>query len=171
MIRFTKKSIEFDCSSAFFDAKKAVQLKPDYDKASFRMAQCSFQLKKYDECIELCSKYEKQYGQIEKCTALRQKARETHLQELRDERKRKSEHRKKGETLQRTIDALKERNIKFEEQLQSTPYEELIRPTYIPLEEYPIQITEDGLLRWPAVFCYPEFEICDFQQELLDSNV
>lgn len=135
------------------------------------MAQCSFHLKKYDECIEQCTKYEKQYGQTDKCKELRTMARETHLRELRDERKRQNDYRKKGELLNRTIETLKERKIRFEEQLQSTPYEELIRPKYIPLEEYPIQMSEDGQLRWPAAFCYPEFEICDFQQQLYDSNV
>lgn len=156
--------------SSYFDAKKAVQLKSDYEKASFRMAQCSFFSKKYDECIELCNNYEKQYGKTEKSSELRNKARETHVKELRDERKRQTEQRKKGELLQRTIDTLKERKIQFEEQLPSTPYEVLMRPAYIPLEDSPIQMDESGELRWPAIFCYPEFEIVDFQQQLSDST-
>lgn len=160
----------FICRSSFIDAKKAIQLKADYEKAAFRMAQCSFHLKKYEECIDLCNKYIDKYGQSDKCLELRKKARETHLQVLRDERKKQNEHRRKGETLKRTIDELKARGIKFEEQLASSAYEDLIRPTYIPLEEYPIQISEDGMLRWPAIFCYPEFEICDFQQQLHDNN-
>lgn len=153
------------------DAKKAVSLKSDYEKAEFRMAQCTFHLKSYEECIELCNKFIEKYGQNEKCAELRKNAREKHLEELRDERRKQADVRRKGETLKRTIDELKKRGIKFEEQLDESRYEDLIRPTYIPLEEYPIQICEDGLLRWPAVFCYPEFVICDFQQQLYDNNV
>lgn len=156
--------------SSFYDAKKALNLKPDYEKAAFRMAQCSFHLKKYEECIDLCNKYLDTYGQVEKCLELRQKARETHLQSLRDERKKQNEHRRKGETLKRTIEELKSRGIKFEEQIKKSAYVDLIKPTYLPLEEYPIQISDDGMLRWPAIFCYPEFEICDFQQQLHDNN-
>lgn len=134
------------------------------------MSQCAFHLKKYEECIELCNEYTEKFGQNDKCLDLRKKARETHLQELRDERKKQNEQRRKGESLKRTIDELKARAIKFEEQLPSSKYEDLIRPTYLPLEEYPVQITNDGQLRWPAIFCYPEFEICDFQQQIYDNN-
>lgn len=147
-----------------------MNLKPDYEKAAIRMAQCAFHLKKYEECIELCNKYTDQFGQNDKCLELRKKARETHLQELRDDRKKQNEHRRKGETLKRTIAELKARGIKFEEQVESSSYEDLIKPSYLPLEEYPIQMTDEGFLRWPAVFCYPEFEICDFQQQIYDSN-
>lgn len=135
------------------------------------MAQCSFYLKRYEECIELCNSYAEQFGQTDKCNELKKKARETHVQELRDERKKQIEVRKKGETLKRTIDELKARGIKFEEQLPTSRYEDLIKPGYIPLEEFPIQMIDDNILRWPAVFCYPEFECCDFQQQLSDFNV
>lgn len=134
------------------------------------MAQCSFYLKNFEECIELCNKYIDQFGQTDKCLELRKKARETHLQELRDERRRQNEQRRKGETLKRTIEELKARGIKFEEQLKTSSYEDLIKTTYLPLEDYPIQITDDGQLRWPALFCYPEYEICDFQQQIYDNN-
>lgn len=157
--------------SSFFDGKKALNLKPDYEKAAYRIAQCSLHMKNYDECIELCNKYAEQFGQNDKIIELKKKARETHLTELRDERKRQTEIRKKGETLKRTIDELKTRGVKFEEQLPSSRYEDLIRPGYIPLEEYPIQMTGDNVLRWPSIFCYPEYECCDFQQQLTDNNV
>lgn len=156
--------------SSFIDAKKAVALKPEYEKAEFRMAQCSFNLKRYGECIDVCNKYTEKYGQGDKICELRRKAREHHLQKLRDERKEQSEQRRKGETLKQTIDELKKRHIKFEEQVsnEKIPFEHLIVPQYIPLQDFPIQMTESGHLRWPAVFCYPEFVICDFQQQLND---
>lgn len=157
-------------SSSFYDAKKAIELNTDYEKAALRMAQCKFHLKKYEECIDLCNKFTDKFGQNDKCLELRKLARETHLQQLRDERKKQNEHRRKGEALKRTIDELKTRGIKFEEQLKTSAYEDLIKPTYLPLEEFPIQITDDGSLRWPAIICYPEFEICDFQQQLHDNN-
>lgn len=137
------------------------------------MAQCSFHLKRYEECIDACNKFIEKYGQNEKIVELRRKARENHLQALRDQRKEQTEHRRKGETLKRTIDELKSRNIRFEEQVPgaATPYEHLIRPHYLPLEDFPIQMMESGQMRWPAAFCYPEFTLCDFQQQLLDDNV
>lgn len=160
-------------SSSFIDAKKAIALKPSYEKAELRMAQCSFHLKRYEECIDICNKFIEKHGQNEKIVELRRKARESHLQLLRDQRKEQTEQRRKGETLKRTIDELKSRKIKFEEQVPGTaiPYEHLIRPQYLPLEDFPIHMTESGQLRWPAVFCYPEFTLCDFQQQLMDDNV
>lgn len=153
------------------DAKKAISLKPNYEKAELRMAQCLHNLKRYEECIDICTKFIEKFGPNEKISELRKAARESHLQELRNQRKEQSEHRRKGETLKRTIDELKRRGIKFEEQLDSSRYEDLIRPHYVPLEDYPIQINDAGVLRWPAVFCYPEFVLCDFQQQLHDDTV
>lgn len=154
------------------DATKALTYKSDYEKAELRVAQCLLHLKRYEDCLAACTKYTDKYGTNDKIMDLRKTAREEHLFQLRDERKRANDERKKGELLSRTVAELKKRGIRFEEQTNKTRLEDLLRPVYIPLEEFPICIDQlNDVLRWPAVFCYPEFEFCDFQQSLNDDVV
>lgn len=158
--------------SSFEDAKRALALKADYEKAEIRLVQCLCHLKKYEECLAACTKYADKYGTTDKITELRKTARDEHLQQLRNERKRAAELRKQGEALSRTVAELTKRGIKFEEQTDKTRIQDILRPIYAPVEDFPIHIDElgEGLV-WPACFCYPEFEYCDFQQELEDNVV
>lgn len=158
--------------TALADAQKALTFKSDYEKSELRCAQCLLYLKRYEECLEACTKYTDKYGMNDKVTELRKKARDEHLQQLRDERKRANDERKKGELLSRTVAELKKRGIRFEEQTDKSNLADLLRPVYIPLEDFPIRIDQlSDELSWPAVFCYPEFEFCDFQQCLSDNVV
>lgn len=71
---------------------------------------------------------------------------------------------------QKLRDTLEQRAIKFDDQrinkrLNIT--EELLRPKFLPLEDYPVHLDDDGsTLIWPAAFSYPEFLLSDFQQQL-----
>lgn len=72
----------------------------------------------------------------------------------------------------RTVAELTVRGIRFEEQTPKTRIQDLLQPAYVPLEDFPIRIEQlSDELVWPAVFCYPEFEFCDFQQQLNDNVV
>lgn len=129
-------------------------------------------MKKYQDCLNACTEYETKYGSTEKINELRKNARENHLKQLRDERKREVELKKQGEVVTRTVNELTKRSIKFEEQTDKTRIQDILRPIYAPLEDFPIHIDQLGVgLVWPACFCYPEFEYCDFQQELEDNIV
>lgn len=158
--------------SSLTDAEKAISIQSDYEKAEIRVAQCLWHLKRYENCLAACTKYADKYGGTnDKITDLRKNAREAHLKQLRDQRKLANEIKKKGECLSRTVAELTKRRIRFEEQTERTRIQDILRPIYVPLEEFPIHIDEfngDSLI-WPAVFCYPEFEFCDFQQELNDN--
>ena len=75
--------------------------------------------------------------------------------------------KKKEQLLQRTINELEGRKIKFEEKRHNEPItENLIRPKLAPLEDYPVRIDENGILVWPISFCYPEYLFSDFQQQV-----
>lgn len=160
----------YDCRTSLADAEKALSLKPDYEKAEMRVAQCLLHLKRYEACLDACSEYADKYGTNDALTKLRTKARNEHMQVLRDERERTAVERKKSEAITRTEAELHSRGVRFEEALGKTRLRNILRPTYVPLEDFPIHLNKmgDGLV-WPAVFCYPEFEICDFQQELEDN--
>lgn len=137
-----------------------------------RIPLCLFNLKRYEECLELSTKYVDQYGSTDKIVDLRKNAREAHLKILLEQRKTAAQHRKKSEKLSRTVAELTKRGIKFEEQTDKSRIEDLLTPVYDPLTEFPIHIQESGDgLTWPAIFCYPELELCDFQQGLEDDVV
>jgi len=74
---------------------------------------------------------------------------------------------------QKLRDALEQRVVKFDDQpinKRLNISEDLLRPKFLPLEDYPVHLDEDGSsLIWPAAFSYPEFLLSDFQQNLPES--
>lgn len=99
---------------------------------------------------------------------LRKESLELKAQKARDERREQSKEKRKAEAVQRTVEAIKKRGVRFEVPggctLDVTP--ELLRPFLAPLEDFPVHLDEVGGLVWPAAFCYPEFVFSDFQQNL-----
>lgn len=63
------------------------------------------------------------------------------------------------------------RNITFCESDQISDLEEKdLIPILPPLEDHMVSINEeDGGLEWPLAFCYPEYEIMDFQQKVSEN--
>lgn len=87
----------------------------------------------------------------------------------RNQRKEAAEKKKKLQQFYNLLKALEQRQVKFDDQKQGQPItEELLKPKFLPLEDFPVHIDEDDAnsLVWPAAFCYPEFLYSDFQQQL-----
>ncbi|XP_055599930.1 DNA polymerase interacting tetratricopeptide repeat-containing, protein of 47 kDa [Uranotaenia lowii] len=151
--------------SALLDAQKAFELKPDYDKARWRAAQCASLLDKYDLCTELCDQILKNDSENLQALELRKNVVNKKLTKERDSRKLAHLERKKLEQQTQTVEQLRQRGIKFEEPgVLDKPNK--LRPRLAPLEDFMVTADGNGVLHWPTVFCYPQFLSSDFQQQL-----
>ncbi|XP_062554417.1 DNA polymerase interacting tetratricopeptide repeat-containing, protein of 47 kDa [Armigeres subalbatus] len=151
--------------SAMIDAQKALDLKPDYDKALWRVAQCAGILDKFDVCIERCDEILQKDPTNSLALDLRKSTLAKKVAQERDARKVAQLERRKQEQLERTLDALKKREVQFEER-DALTNEKRLKPRLAPLEDFMVKADSNGVLHWPTVFCYPQFLSTDFQQQL-----
>lgn len=141
-----------------------------YIKAEMRAAQCNNSLEKYDECILHCDGVLLIDAAHKPALELRKSAQQKKANRQRDARKQNALERKKQEQLEKTVNALALRNVKFDGQKGNEITVELMRPCLGPLEDFPVHLDDDGQsLIWPAAFCYPEFLFSDFQQQLSEN--
>ncbi|XP_055854608.1 DNA polymerase interacting tetratricopeptide repeat-containing, protein of 47 kDa [Episyrphus balteatus] len=153
--------------SALVDAEKALEYKPNYAKCKWRAAQSAFFVNKFENAIEHCEQILDENPENTSAKELIKNVIAKKLEVERNERKAASEVKKKLTQFHHTIDLLKERGVKFDDIKPNTRLtEELLRPKFLPLEDFPVHIDEDNILIWPAAFSYPEFMFSDFQQNL-----
>uniref|UniRef100_A0A182J5L0 Cns1/TTC4 wheel domain-containing protein n=1 Tax=Anopheles atroparvus TaxID=41427 RepID=A0A182J5L0_ANOAO len=151
------------------DAQKALELKPDYDKARWRAAQCASAIGRYELCVELCDTILQRDPTNEPAVDLRKSCLSRKATQLRDERKEARLEREKQDQWNRTVAELSKRSVKFEER-NALVDERKLKPRLAPLEDFMVTCDKDGILHWPVVFCYPEFHTTDFQQQLSEET-
>ncbi|KAL7736381.1 hypothetical protein ACLKA6_014847 [Drosophila palustris] len=159
--------------SALSDAQRALFYKPVYTKARWRAAQCAHELDKFDLCTQLCEELLEVDIDHKEAKALLHKNKMKKLDIERNQRKEAAEAKRQLTRFQKLKDALEHRAVKFDDQpINKRPNisEDLLRPKFLPLEDYPVHLDQDGSsLIWPAAFSYPEFLLSDFQQQLPES--
>ncbi|XP_017010044.2 DNA polymerase interacting tetratricopeptide repeat-containing, protein of 47 kDa [Drosophila takahashii] len=156
--------------SSLSDAQRALFHKPDYTKARWRSAQCAYELDRFDVCTQMCEELLEVDVDHKEANALLHKNKMKKLEIERNQRKEAAEAKRRLTRFHRLRDAIEQRAIKFDDQRlgkKATLSEELLRPKFLPLEDHPVHLDEDGsTLIWPAAFSYPEFLFSDFQQQL-----
>ncbi|XP_016958379.1 DNA polymerase interacting tetratricopeptide repeat-containing, protein of 47 kDa [Drosophila biarmipes] len=156
--------------SSLSDAQRALFYKPDYTKARWRSAQCAYELERFDVCTQMCEELLEVDVDHKEANALLHKNKMKKLEIERNQRKEAAEAKRRLTRFHRLRDAIEQRAIKFDDQKvgkKATLSEELLRPKFLPLEDHPVHLDEDGsTLVWPAAFSYPEFLFSDFQQQL-----
>ena len=156
--------------STIADARAALEHKQDYSKAKMRILKSLMQLKKYEEACTEVQKFliedptNKELIDIQKIAITKK------TEKLRDERKTQMMEKKKRQDFQTLVQALVQRKVKFEEvrkgNLSSDLTLEILSPKLEPLEYFPISLDKQGNILYPAIFCYPEFQLTDLQQQL-----
>ncbi|XP_034654376.1 DNA polymerase interacting tetratricopeptide repeat-containing, protein of 47 kDa [Drosophila subobscura] len=156
--------------SSLSDAQRALFFKPDYTKARWRSAQCAYELEKFDVCTQMCEELLEVDVDHKEAKALLHKNKMKKLETERNQRKEAAESKRRLTRFHKLRDAIEQRAIKFDDQKVGKKVnitEELLRPKFLPLEDHPVHIDDDGsTLIWPAAFSYPEFLFSDFQQQL-----
>ncbi|KAH8272813.1 hypothetical protein KR018_000475, partial [Drosophila ironensis] len=174
--------------SALGDAQKALHHKPDYTKARWRAAQCAHELDKFDVCSQMCEELLEVDVDHKEAKALLHKNKMkkvskteylsprnliscfSQLETERNQRKEAADAKRRLNRFHRLREAIEQRAVKFDDQKigqKANITEELLRPKFLPLEDHPVHLDDDGsTLVWPAAFSYPEFLFSDFQQQL-----
>uniref|UniRef100_A0A336MPM7 CSON002216 protein n=1 Tax=Culicoides sonorensis TaxID=179676 RepID=A0A336MPM7_CULSO len=157
--------------SALNDAIKAIELKPDYTKAKLRAAYCCLELDKFPECLQYCEQLLQVDPLNRQVTNIISEASNKKVMKLRNARKFESIQKKKEEELNLLLSEFEKRNITFCEKDKISALEEKdIFPLLPPLEDHMVSFDkETETLYWPAAFCYPEYEVMDFEQKLSEN--
>lgn len=156
--------------SAISDAELAVKLKSGYAKAKLRILKCLIELKKYDEACTKVQQYLTEDPTNKDLIDFQKVAITKKTEKLRDERKLLMNEKKKRQEFQTLVQVLIQRKVKFEEvrngNLSSDLTVEILKPKVDPLEDHPVSLDKQGFVYYPAIFCYPEFQLTDLQQHM-----
>ncbi|EFN83468.1 tetratricopeptide repeat protein 4 isoform X1 [Harpegnathos saltator] len=150
--------------SSLNDCKLALSLKQEYPKALLRAATCSFHLKDYDQCIELCDKLlakaatDKDILKLQNDAVLgkacleRDKRKQTRLEKQLN----KADEKLLKAVLERGINIQTSNNLKIE--LSDLDHNE----SHIPQKR--VELDTNNRLLWPVLILYPESMQSDFVQ-------
>lgn len=156
--------------SSLNDANKSIELKPDYAKPKARIVKCYLELKKFEEALKQLEEYLVEDPCNKDLIDLQKQAITLKTQKARDERKAEMAEKKKKEDFEKTVAALVQRRVKFEEirsgNLKEKFTPEILKPKLDPLEKFHAKLDTQNVLHWPVAFCYPEYQMTDFQQQL-----
>jgi tetratricopeptide (TPR) repeat protein len=156
--------------SAIADAKLALELKKDYSKAKLRIIKSLLELKKFDEACDQVQEFLIEDPTNKDLIDLQKTAITKKTEKLRDERKTQMLEKKKRQDFQTLVQALVQRKVKIEEirkgNLSSELTPEILLPKVEPLEYFPTSLDKQGNVLYPAIFCYPEYQLTDLQQQL-----
>jgi tetratricopeptide (TPR) repeat protein len=149
--------------SSITDCILARKFKPDHLKAIVRGCQCCVELRKYADSVRWCDEGLAIAPTDEKLLSLRAKADKLLRQEERDRRKVSAKAKKDAAKDNELLDAIKSRGIKLEPSQAARTTDAL---TMSNLEtQHPgaqrVSLDADGILHWPVMFVYPEFEELD----------
>ncbi|CAG9570717.1 unnamed protein product [Danaus chrysippus] len=148
--------------SALYDSEKALSYNPEHEKSRLRAAKSALQISKFDTCIEHCQKLLEQKPTDKELSKLMADAKKKKLLVARDERKKKKVEAKKSEQKDLVIKAVIERGIKISKCEDEDDVDlSKLEPT-LPGAQDSIVHLEDGILKWPVLFLYPEYQTSDF---------
>lgn len=104
----------FHFRSALKDSEEALKLKPEYDKALIRAANCCFEMKLYKKCVEFCDQVLDKNKTNTIILELRKKSINEQKLKERNERKRELEEKKKMKDEENLISEILRRGYQLE---------------------------------------------------------
>lgn len=148
--------------SALFDSEKALTFNPNHTKARLRAAKAALEVIKYDTCIEHCQKLLESENKDKEIVELLNTAKKKKLQYERDQRKKERKNAKDSEQKELVIKAIIERGIKISKCDDEDDIDLSKLEPSLPGSQDAIVHIEDGVLRWPILLLYPEYQMTDF---------
>lgn len=148
--------------SSLSDCEKALTFNPNHTKARLRAAKSAYEVAKYDICIEHCQKYLEIEPDDNTVKALLNNAKKKKQMQERDQRKKEKIDSKKAEQKESIVKAIIDRGIRVsncddEDDIDLSKLE----PSLPGAQDAVVHI-EDGILKWPVLFLYPEYQMTDF---------
>ncbi|KAJ0171505.1 hypothetical protein K1T71_013055 [Dendrolimus kikuchii] len=150
--------------SALYDSEKALKFNPEHKKARLRAAKAAFEIKHFDTCIKHCEILLETSKDKEVTEILNTAKKKLMLQE-RDERKKLSKDAKNAEQKEAVITAIIDRGIKISNCEDEDDIDLSKLEPSLPGAQDAIVHIEDGILKWPVLFLYPEYQMTDFVKD------
>lgn len=150
--------------SALCDSEKALTYNPNHGKARLRAAKAAFEVAKYDLCIEHCQKLLEDTKDKEVIDLLNTAKKKKMLTE-RDQRKQAHIDAKNAVQKETVIQAIIQRGIKISNCADEQDVDLSKLEPSLPGAQDSIVHLENGILRWPVLFLYPEYQMTDFIKE------
>ncbi|XP_073227337.1 tetratricopeptide repeat protein 4-like [Porites lutea] len=141
--------------SAINDATVARKLQPTYMKAILRGASACVEVQRYDEALKWCDDGLAIEPVNKKLLDLRNKSVAEQKRVQRDQRKAMIKEKKEKSKVEALLSAVKDRGVHLEHQ------DDLTRSISDGGLDVKVHLDTDGVLHWPVLFVYPEFNQTD----------
>lgn len=147
--------------SSLFDSEKALTFNPEHTKARIRAAKSALEVAKYDTCIEHCQKLLLTSKEKE-ITEILNKAKKSKMIQERDQRKNERRTAKENEQKDLVIKAIIDRGIKISKCDDEDDIDLSKLEPSLPGAQDSIVHIDNGILKWPILLLYPEYQLTDF---------
>lgn len=148
--------------SALFDSEKALSFNPEHVKARLRAAKSALEVAKYDTCIEHCEKLLESQSKDKEIIDLLNTAKRKKMIQERDQRKKEKLDTKNAEQKDGVLKAIIERKIKISKCDDEDDVDLSKLEPSLPGAQDAIVHIKDGILHWPILVLYPEYQMTDF---------
>ncbi|EZA56707.1 Tetratricopeptide repeat protein [Ooceraea biroi] len=151
--------------SSLNDCKLTLKLNPQYWKALNRAATCSYHIKNYDQCIDLCDQFLNHSPTDKAILKLKSGAAAARERFLRDKRKQEKLERKLDNEKEKLLEAIWQRGINLETTDGKRNLElKDLEPQAPQIAQCRVHFDEKDKLVWPVIILYPESQQTDFIQ-------
>ncbi|XP_071556720.1 DNA polymerase interacting tetratricopeptide repeat-containing, protein of 47 kDa [Temnothorax nylanderi] len=158
--------------SCLNDCKLALKFKPRYPKALSRAATCSFHIKDYDRCIDLCDQFLDHSPTDKTILKLKSDAVIARGRLQRDKRKQEREEKKLDKEDEKLLETISRKGISLEltNDKQKLELRDL-EPQVPQIAQSRVHFDEKGKLVWPVMILYPETQQTDFIQNFHEDTL
>ncbi|XP_078041559.1 DNA polymerase interacting tpr containing protein of 47kD [Augochlora pura] len=158
--------------SSLNDSKHALKLKPNYPKVLIRAATCSFHVKDYDQCIQLCDQFLDESPTDKKILSLKAEAVTARERLKRDKRKQERLEKKLDKEEEELINIIKNKGINLELTNQKKkPDLKDLEPQIPQIAQSRVHLDSENKLVWPVMILYPETHQTDFIQNFHEETL
>ncbi len=158
--------------SALIDCRLALSKTPGHRKALVKGAQCCLQLKRYQECVDLCDVGLTADAKDEELLELRAKATKGEAEEKRNARREAAMLKKKQTEESKILSAIEKKGITIMQGKGKYLELEDLEPTHPAALRKRVHFVDGSgdLLVWPVLFLYPEHGETDFIEEFVEDQ-
>ncbi|XP_067207479.1 DNA polymerase interacting tetratricopeptide repeat-containing, protein of 47 kDa [Linepithema humile] len=157
--------------SCLNDCKMALKLKPEYPKALNRAATCSFHIKDYDQCIDLCDEFLDQSPTDKAIMQLRSDAEIAQGCSERDKRKQDKLEEKLNKEDEKLIETILKKGINLEFTNEGKLELKDLEPQVPQIAQNRVHFDEKNKLVWPVMILYPETHQTDMIQNFHEDTL
>lgn len=151
--------------STLNDSEKALSCNPNHIKARLRAAKSAAEIAKYDTCIQHCEKLLESQSNSKEIRDLLNNAKKKRAMQQRDQRKKDHTDAKAEQQKDTVVKAIKDHKIRVWKCDGEADIDLSKLEPNLPGADDAIVHIKDGLLYWPVLFLYPEYQMTDLVKD------